>query len=760
MIPTLYDSAEREFRTNGIGRLYDCIRCIVKEERDGVYECEFDYPVTGQHYSDIKEGCIIYCIHDDTKKPQPFDIYRKSAPLNGIVTFYAHHISYRLGNVILTPFRASSCAQVFAMIPGKSVNENPFTFWTDKETTGEYSVTAPVSVKEMLGGTQGSVLDVYGKGDYEWDGWDVKLYLNRGRDTDVQVRYGKNLSDIVYERDAANQYSAVAPYWRDPNGGVVMLPEIIYVPDDLPTETSDLMDNEGDYLVTETGEQLEALSQVLKPVPLDLSDQFERQPSDDAMRRQAQAALEGSWDPDINIRVDFVQLWQTPEYEAYAPLQRVNLCDKVSVYYPELGVIAEGQQVIEVTYDVLTERYESMQLGKAKTSFAQALRADIENGIISKVPSKSFLEESVNRATELIRGGLGGFVVIGTNADGQPNEILIMDTDDVNTAVNVIRMNREGIGFSTTGYEGPFNSAWTIDGHFVADYIDTGTLNANLLKTGIISDREGKNYWNLETGEFSISLEPGEEGEVTQADLRRVENNARTYANQAESNAKLYVDNRGYQTETQVDNKIAASAAGLETKFSTEYSAKGDTTVSVSTFYYKSTSSTTLHGGSWSTASPAWEDGYYVWQKIRYIKGDGTYTESEPVCLTGNTGRGENGEDGDSAFNLWWSADNTLSTPKESPVTVTLTAHVGKGESDDIDPKGVDYDYAWFISRDNGEPELFGRGKSRTISIDKLLCDDRADLWFGLATDETEFYVVDEVGDALTDHEGKELEVA
>ena len=115
------------------------------------------------------------------------------------------------------------------------------------------------------------------------------------------------------------------------------------------------------------------------------------------------------------------------------------------------------------------------------------------------------MQKAIARATKLIQGGLGGHVVFNTNADGEPQEILIMDTDDVTTAVNVIRMNLNGIGFSSHGYAGPYNTAWTIDGHFVADYIDTGTLDADLIKAGRLQDDAGVNYWDMVTGDFSLS---------------------------------------------------------------------------------------------------------------------------------------------------------------------------------------------------------------------------------------------------------------
>ena len=133
MIPILFDHSETAFTSNGICRLVDCIRCEVTEERNGVYECEFEYPVTGRHYDEITIDRIIYVTHDDSKQPEPFDIYKRSAPINGIVTFNAHHISYRLGNILLDPFTATSCVTALAQFNNYSMTENPFTFHTDKD---------------------------------------------------------------------------------------------------------------------------------------------------------------------------------------------------------------------------------------------------------------------------------------------------------------------------------------------------------------------------------------------------------------------------------------------------------------------------------------------------------------------------------------------------------------------------------------------------------------------------------------------------
>ena len=764
MIPILYEQGETQFLNNGIGRLTECLSCVVSEERNGVYECEFTYPMTGKLFDQIQEGRIIYTTHDHTKAPQPFEIYKRAAPISGVVTFYAHHISYRLGNVILKPFSASSISQAFATFKNNCITECEFDFWTDKSVTGEFSTDSPMALKEVLGGTAGSILDVYGKAEYEWDKFTVKLYQNRGIDTDVTIRYGKNLSNLQQDVDYSATYSAICPFWHsEETGETVTLPEGIIIADGalrdgiITTET-------GEALTTENGEPLECPNVQIKAVPMDLSEQFEDKPTESQLRNKATTLLDNSeaWLPDENIEVDFVALWQTPEYESYAPLQRVKLCDTVNVVFPELDINGVRKKVIRVEYDSLMDRYTVIELGQAKTSFAAVLKADTTEEILKQTVTQSSMDKAIEAATQLITGGLGGHVVIGTNADGQPNEILIMDTEDVSTAVNVLRINENGIGFSSNGYEGPFSSAWTLDGSFVADFITTGTLDANLLKAGIITDRLGRNYWNLETGEISISFDPGSGADVTQADLQRVENNARNWANNAEDNAKDYVDEEllDRPTNTTMQGAINASADGLRAEFSQTYSVKGDTTVAVQTWYYSSTSPTQLFGGEWTVTAPSWDDTLYIWEKNRYIKGNGTYTESDPVCTTGHTGKGDPGQDGEDAYTLYITTDTGTSTPKETPLNVTFTAHVQQGDVEDIDPNGISLLYAWFQTRDDGTKEFAGKGKTYSITVQDGYCEDRASVWFAIVDSAEYYYLTDESNNVITDSYGNPLEVA
>lgn len=504
MIPILYPGTEKEFRTNGIGRLTDCIRCIATEERNGIYEVEFDYPIEGVHFDEIEIGKIVAVTHDDTKEIEPFIIYQRTVPnLSGVVTFNAHHISYKLGEIVAMPFTAGSCAEALQGLTTYSASVNPFTFWTDKTTTASFENTVPRNVRNILGGEENSILDVFGGGDYEFKRFEVKLYAQRGVDSDVEIRYAKNLTDLQETKDYSQSYNAIVPYWADTDGHIVMLPEKVIVYSGLEPVLAYLTDHNLIIIRTETEEPIEVAYTEIKAVPMDLSDQFEEMPTVEQLRAAAEARFErsGAWLPNENLKVDFVQLWQTEEFKEYSALQRVRLCDTVSVYYPQVNINAVKQRVIRTEYNVLTDRYDSIELGTPQTSLGRAIKQEI----MQDVPTTSMMASAIEYATNMIRGGLGGYVVMTPGPDGYPQEILIMDTPDVATAVNVWRFNRGGLGHSSNGYEGPYSDiALTQDGRINASIITTGTLNANIIKAGILSDVNNNTSFNLQTGVLNI----------------------------------------------------------------------------------------------------------------------------------------------------------------------------------------------------------------------------------------------------------------
>lgn len=483
MKPILYEANTKIFTGTGLGVLADCISCEVEEVRNGIFECEFKYPITGVHYTEITQGTIIRVSHDEQKDLQPFVIYERSAEISGVVTFYAHHISYELSKIIVSPYEVTNIEMALAGLRYYAMVTNPFVFWTDKTSTGTFSVKVPSSVRSLLGGSEGSILDAFGGGEYKFDGMTVKLYQHRGTDNGVTIRYGKNLTDIRQRVDASSLYNSVVPYWYDGTGTVIY--GGVVTGEGGIKQIMTWTDENGMPIQDENGNILTFNTALSKVVTMDLSGYFQEVPTVAQLEESALSILNNNrpWIPKENIEIDFVALWQTEEYKDIAPLERVKLCDTVHVQYTDLGVDATAK-VIRVVWDVLAERYTKIELGEAKASFADVIMAETEM-LMKDYPSNSMMQEAIDHATAQITGGLGGNIVFTLNGNGKPIEQLIMDTDDKTTAVNVWRWNLGGLGHSHSGYNGPFDDiAITQDGRINADMITVGHMSANHIQGG------------------------------------------------------------------------------------------------------------------------------------------------------------------------------------------------------------------------------------------------------------------------------------
>ncbi len=468
MIPILYESNITNFNSNGIGRLSDAITCIVTEERNGQYELQMTYPIDGALYNDLQVSRIIWAVPSDGEDEQAFRIYKISRPISGIVTVYAEHISYQLSCVPVSRYSATSAAAAMSGLASHAAVNCPFTFWTDLTTSGDFSVDAPAGIRSVLGGTEGSILDVFG-GEYKWDNYVVRLYAHRGADNGVTLRYGKNITDLQQEENITNTITGVYPFWKDSDGNYVEL-----------TQKVVLSANAGNF-----------------PYPrvavVDCSQEFETQPTQQQLLSWANDYISrtGVGIPSVSIDVSFVALWQTEQYKDIAPLERVKLCDTVTVDYEKLGVSAKAK-VISTEYDVLAERYNSIGIGDAKSTLTEQFLSQQQEmyrqqSQINEKPSKNFMQEAIENATNWINGVNGGYVVLHKNANDQPYEILIMNTPDIETATKVWRWNQGGLGYSKSGYQGPYTTAITQDGAIVADFITIGTMLANIIKGGTLT---------------------------------------------------------------------------------------------------------------------------------------------------------------------------------------------------------------------------------------------------------------------------------
>lgn len=356
MIPILYDSNETVFNSNGLGRLRDIISCQVLEERNSVYECDFEYPVNGAHFNEIVCGRIIAAEHDSSNDVQPFDIVSSSKPINGIVKFHAVHISYRQSKIVTYATNVNSLLAAFTLFQTFGEPTNPFTYGSDMATVSETRYIAafngePRSIRALLGGVEGSILDTYG-GEFEWDRFKVYLHSERGQIRDYTIRYGVNLRDYNEDADYSETYSSIIPYWK----GTDSHQQPIFVIGSRQSYSQPTITNRRET------------------IPVDLTDKFESQPTQAQVEAMGQTYLDEQQPilPKRNIKVDFIRLQDTDEYAHFTGLFDYKLCDSIRVIFPTYKM--DGYfKIVKVVWDVLAEKYESMELGALPVTLSQAL---------------------------------------------------------------------------------------------------------------------------------------------------------------------------------------------------------------------------------------------------------------------------------------------------------------------------------------------------------------------------------------------------
>lgn len=471
MIPILYETTEREFTTNGLGYLPDTAKCTVTEERNGKFELEMEYPVSGRSFSDIKERRIIFAKPSPGRRPQPFRIYRIAKNSKNTVKVYAEHISYDLAGVPVSAFSAETAAEAIAKLNASALAEHPFIFETDKERDGSYNNSVPAGIRSIMGGQEGSLLDIY-HGEWLYDMFTVSLKEARGADNGVNIAYGKNITTLEQDENIANVYTGVLPYWYSEEQG----------------------------LAQGTIQQVPGTFDYVRILTQDFSDKFQEPPTDAELNAEAAKYIRDNdiGVPKVSLKVSFVDLAKANGLETVAFLENVELCDTVSIRFEALNISTKAK-IVKTEYNVLLDRYTSVEIGDARETLADTIAS--QNSVIKNATKKSDLEKAVANATKLITGNSGGYVVFhDSDGDSFPDEILVMDKPTIEEATKIWRWNQQGLGYSGTGYQGPYGLAMTIDGGIVADFITTGTLNADSVNVSNINGEniKGKTIGNAQ----------------------------------------------------------------------------------------------------------------------------------------------------------------------------------------------------------------------------------------------------------------------
>ena len=471
-------------RTSLLAHLADATVCEVAEERNGTYELYLEIPIASEQYTMIETDCWIQARPSEGSPDQFFRVYNVEKNMAGLAIVEAEHISYLLAaypvdrvapaNRTATQAMNAVLTRAAQLLPA----HHGFQAWSDVTATSNgFSATAG-SARAALGGVQGSILQFYG-GEYEFDNLTVRLHRARGRNSGVRIEYRKNLLGLKASISTERSFTGLFPFVRNDDSYVFLPEHVLWV------------DNR-------SGVQRRVM---MRDFTHDLGDN----PTVAQLRAAGQSFLSANDInvPSISMDVDFVHLWNSPEYAEFVDLERVALCDTITVYHPDMGVDVTTK-VIRTVYDTLRERFVKITLGSAQSNMASVLTGIREEIAAIDVPEISGIQELINQAvdnaTNAITGNSGGRVIL--HPARNPQELLILTdaNDTIQTARRLWRWNAGGLGFATNGFNGTFRTAITADGQIVADFITTGTLTANVIRAGILTDAAGRFSLNMTTG--------------------------------------------------------------------------------------------------------------------------------------------------------------------------------------------------------------------------------------------------------------------
>lgn len=364
MIPILYEAKDTSFTTNGLGRFTEAISCTVNEKRNDLYELSMTYPVDGHLFPRIRESEIILAEPAPGKRPQPFRIYNISIPMNGQISISAEHVSYMLNHIPVKPYTATGAVQALNRLKSNAVDKrgegkNLFTFSTDITSGAKFTLVDPASMRNVLGGQDGSILDVY-KGEYEWDRYEVILHKERGKDKSdvIKIRYGINLLDVSQELNIQETYTSIMPYYKKDD-------KITYLAyNKTKAPYAPLY-----YAADEIVESFVYPRTIPVDITGDMPEEIKNLQNEMINAAKKYISKNEVGKPSVNLTVSYADLKKAMDPTKYMD---IYLCDTVSVIYPKLG-ISRKAKVEEVTYDVLKERYESITLGDAKVTLADEI---------------------------------------------------------------------------------------------------------------------------------------------------------------------------------------------------------------------------------------------------------------------------------------------------------------------------------------------------------------------------------------------------
>ena len=462
MIPVIFKPGEKDFTTNGLGRLIDATRCEITEEANGKYELEMDYPAISRFSDYFENGYQIKAKPNDLEEYHIFEIKQtfKDTFTNSIV-IYAQSRTYKLGNrqVRLVTVDNRNGAEAMRLIEQNMDEPCDIKLYSDINTASS-TVFEARNVLNCIAGEQGSLLQYWG-GEIKREPFKLSLLRRRGRDNVGTVRYGKDLKGLTIKFDWQSIVTKVLPF-AELQSGADGTSQRIYGNAVKSEYISKYPDVYAQYIQFTEDQGVKDIASLNK-----------------VASKYFTTLYPGSDKPKVSIELEIEKLTDSEEAKEFAKMRNYNLFDTFTVYH-KLYDIDIQTKVTGIVYDALAEKTIKITAGDIQVAFYKQQSQDFQE-FIKTLTKKDYMSDFIDYVTDLINGVKGGSIL--QYPKNRPHTLYFMDTDSTDTAKNVIAINNQGIGFSTTGWKGPFRNAWTIDGILNADFIRAGKIRSDIFET-------------------------------------------------------------------------------------------------------------------------------------------------------------------------------------------------------------------------------------------------------------------------------------
>ena len=404
MIPVLFSKEEKQFRSYGIGPLFETLHAEVKRERNGQYFLYMTYPQNGQQASVFKEGMRIKADAGRRTPWQTFEITRINRRSDAIIEIWADHISMRLAKTMIKPkveIHDVDAETALRRWVSQLVGDDEWEVWSNIDTVGStaWSVDSVENARQALGGTRGSILDVWG-GEFEFDNKRVNLWQNLGRKTPVVLEYGRNITKIEKENKEETVYTSIYPFARAEEDKIITIPNYI-----VDGKYIDMYDHKKIKLV-------------------DFSSEFdteENKPTAEKLQKLAEKYVEQNdiGAPHEHIKIEYVDLSKTLDYQNVRYIEEVELCDRIPIYYPKFDIYSKEAKVVVITYNVIKDENKSIELGV----IGQGFRSTVASSLSGRVHELEQLQAQQSGQVQSLVNSAGNQIWYGEPPDNIEHKI-------------------------------------------------------------------------------------------------------------------------------------------------------------------------------------------------------------------------------------------------------------------------------------------------------------------------------------------------